>query len=784
MRKIYLILLWVALVQVSSMQNFADEPLFYPEFTPSISTFNLKSADLNRDGLLDLVKAPGPWVHFGMEGGKFQPPIFLGGDYPSQEGVAIQIADLDADGFEDVVYGHANQFGIFVFLGDGKGAFDIKDDFAGPTRDLKLVDLNEDGCLDLVACGNGDANFRVYSGDGHGCFKLSKTYKSDSSFASHLETVDVNGDGFQDVIVGESISAIEGNIAVYLGDGSGCLRRFSYSHPTWQIVSIEKSKIDSNDLVQDLVVCSVLGSESQCEILLGQGDGNFLEQPPIPFSGREVAVGEFDGDGITDLALTEESRDQLSILHGVGDGTFSQTQSMRLGYDATLVSCENLLVEDDQHELVIAQQEGFRIVDLPLQAPSPFPVRRFSVGTLPRSVTTGDFDADGILDVATANNINDEESVTVLLGIGGGDFSRMKKIAAGAKPRSICSADFNGDGFDDLATANSGDIQSGGSIWVQLGLGDGTFGLPEIYDNGELRPEFIRSADLNNDQYVDLVYCNRFGVTSGYENTIHIRYGLGDGTFTEANEYEVGLGPRRLSIQDINSDGLKDLLVSDYTFVDPGTTVLVNQGNGEFNQISTLDQEVGATGDFDGDGTIDLVSFGDGRSFNVHFGVGDGTFLYPISYSVFLFNPRDFFAGDFENDGNTDLAVLFSSGAVLIYPADGFGGFRAPQAYPVDRGGFGGVDDTPALGDFNLDGQLDFAFTNCEGGELVVCLNQFSNSTLIGDVNLDGFVDLRDIAQFVAVLVDAGFQIEADINCDGRVDLLDVSPFVELLNGQ
>ena len=57
-------------------------------------------------------------------------------------------------------------------------------------------------------------------------------------------------------------------------------------------------------------------------------------------------------------------------------------------------------------------------------------------------------------------------------------------------------------------------------------------------------------------------------------------------------------------------------------------------------------------------------------------------------------------------------------------------------------------------------------------------------STLIGDVNQDGAIDLLDVAPFIALLTDGGFQVEADINEDNSVDLLDVAPFVELLTGQ
>ena len=56
------------------------------------------------------------------------------------------------------------------------------------------------------------------------------------------------------------------------------------------------------------------------------------------------------------------------------------------------------------------------------------------------------------------------------------------------------------------------------------------------------------------------------------------------------------------------------------------------------------------------------------------------------------------------------------------------------------------------------------------------------SDVLHGDVNLDGVVNLLDVAPFVSVLSSGSFQAEADINKDGVVDLLDVAPFVDLLS--
>ena len=92
----------------------------------------------------------------------------------------------------------------------------------------------------------------------------------------------------------------------------------------------------------------------------------------------------------------------------------------------------------------------------------------FAAGDQPFSVTTGDFNGDGITDLATANRTSDD--VSVLLGLGDGTFATQQVFTAG-DARSVTTGDFNGDGITDLATANYFDHD----VSVLLGLGDGNF---------------------------------------------------------------------------------------------------------------------------------------------------------------------------------------------------------------------------------------------------------------------------------------------------------------------
>lgn len=113
-----------------------------------------------------------------------------------------------------------------------------------------------------------------------------------------------------------------------------------------------------------------------------------------------------------------------------------------------------------------------------------FPGLQLSVGNTPFSVTTGDFNGDGVTDLATANYLSD--NVSVLLGVGDGTFAAQATYAAGDNPWSVTTGDFNGDGVTDLATAN----YLRDNVSVLLGVGDGTFAVQTTYTAGG-NPEFV-----------------------------------------------------------------------------------------------------------------------------------------------------------------------------------------------------------------------------------------------------------------------------------------------------
>jgi hypothetical protein len=280
-------------------------------------------------------------------------------------------------------------------------------------------------------------------------------------------------------------------------------------------------------------------------------------------TGREpnsVAVGDFNGDGISDLVTANLISNTVSVLLGKGDGTFQ-------------------------------------------------PARDFAVGRNPEAVVVGDFDGDHIPeDIAVANT--SDNTVSVLLGNGDGTFRLAGNFAVGVQPVAIAAGDFHGDGNTDLVTANMG----GNTISVLLGNGDGTFQPARDFSTGP-QPDAVAVADFNGDHIPDLVVAN----TASRFVTVSVLLGNGDGTFQAPRTFPAGnspadftsivqFSPISIAVADFNQDGTDDLAVVS----DEGIRLLLGNGDGSF-QTRPFSYNAGGgsqsvvAGDFNRDSFPDLA---------------------------------------------------------------------------------------------------------------------------------------------------------------------------------
>ena len=320
------------------------------------------------------------------------------------------------------------------------------------------ADFNGDGILDLVILGNDTIS--VLLGHGDGTFTAAP-YPS-SELPGAIAVGDFNGDGIPDLAVAPVLD--EGSSEVLLGKGDGTFTiakgSFGIANGTSTSNSIAVGDFNGDGNLDVVETCASV-DDQPCNLLLiqfGNGDGTFVQSSGIPgipldFSGSQsVAMGDFNGDGQPDLAVTNSGANGVNVF---------------------------------------LNHEGG------LTAVSAIP----ATGDSPSSIATADFNGDGKLDLAVANS--GSNNVTILLGNGDGTFTAAASPATGTAPNSIAVADFNGDGVPDLAVANAGSS----NVTILLGNGDGTFtaAAGPAADTGSMS---VVAADFNGDGKQDLVVAN------------------------------------------------------------------------------------------------------------------------------------------------------------------------------------------------------------------------------------------------------------------------------------
>lgn len=256
----------------------------------------------------------------------------------------------------------------------------------------------------------------------------------------------------------------------------------------------------------------------------------------------------------------------------------------------------------------------------------------------------------------------------------------------GKEPLQVVAADFNGDGKLDLAVTDS-------SFSILLGNGDGTFQKPINYSYTGLGIP-IATADFNGDGKADLVIPNE---SSG----VSVFLGNGDGTFQAPIVSATTAKATFVVVGDFNNDKKADLLIIDYNYV----SVLLGNGDGTFQ--SPIDNDsfpvfpyAAALADFNNDGKLDVAVVGEQGSvgdLGVFLGNGDGTLQSPMVQSTKSF-PYSVAAGDFNKDGNIDLAV--AEGDIGVFLGNGDGTVQAEVDYGANTG-------FVQAADMNGDGTLD-----------------------------------------------------------------------------
>lgn len=327
------------------------------------------------------------------------------------------------------------------------------------------------------------------------------------------------------------------------------------------------------------------------------GSGSLLRKDlPASDGPTAVAVADFNGVGVPDLAVANANANSVSIFLGNGDGTFADPTDIAVGTAPSAIVATDFDA-DGQQDLAVTNETSNTVSILLGNGDGTFdaPVA-FAVGTGPRGMVTADFNGDNQPDLAVTNTGNG--TVTILLNAGSGAFVAQPPINAGAGPRGIVAADFDGDAIQDLAVANENDA----TVLLFFGVGDGTFAGGAGFQTGTA-PVAITSADLNVDGFQDLLVANQG------DDTVSVYLGVGDGTFPTVSDFTVGDAPSAIAVADFTADGRLDAAVTNFN--DDSFTILLGAGDGSFAARADFQVGDGPTAviapDLTGDGRRDLV---------------------------------------------------------------------------------------------------------------------------------------------------------------------------------
>lgn len=632
---------------------------------------------------------------------------------------AIEAADINNDGYDDFLTLESGF--IRTYLGSKTGTFTPGNSVSlgGATgAGLLVTDLNSDGKLDVATAVTGPSGAIMYApGNGSGGFGSPVTLALTTPDLTGLSYGDTNGDGLGDLVacsggkggVGETVLRDPSNPSTYKA-------ATVVTAVKGALTNIAVAQLDSDGFADAVAVDR---SGSKVTILSGIGDGSFATKYSITLPAGsqpgQPRLADVDNDGKADLVLPLRGLNKVYVYAGVGDGTFRAAAS--------------------------------------------------SVDVLaPTDVRIADMTGDGMPDIVAASASSNSFAVFRL-----GDIQRIRTVDTTNAPVSLAVGSFDGVSGADVITSTGNynfNIPIVGGTYT---ANPGVSGLPQtgpliVSDTIPVNPvdparglDHIEPADLNGDGKSDFVGLNR---ASG---TIRPALGNGDGTFTAGAPVLIGAPATGLITGDFNLDGNIDSAAA--TTGTGGTIIVVPGSNtGALNALGAKSYATGldnivalAAADVTGDNRTDLIAMSATGSLVTlkRDALGTG-FLTPGTITAGTGAASGFAVADINGDRIADAVVADTVNNLLrVYLGNSSGSFTAAGTVPFLAGSNPGA---VRLGDITGDGKSD----------IVVALPGIGQIAVVSG-NADGTFASSYRSLDAAAVSDIRL---ADMTNDGKLDIV------------
>jgi Bacterial Ig-like domain (group 3)/FG-GAP-like repeat len=564
---------------------------------------NLVFGDFNADGLLDFADndftTSRLTVYLATSATAFAPGV----SYTTSDGVydacSNAVGDLNGDGRPEIVSANCTDNNITIYVNNGDGTFKTPtvyyDAAIAPSTPsaayvnsyaLSIADVNGDGKADIVSTNYLAGDVTVLLGNGDGTVTSPNHGYATGGYPSTAPVVaDFNGDGFPDIVVTDDTYSF-----VYMkGFGDGSFRAaVDYYSPTTDNLEAKGVDIATGDFngdgFPDVVVANSTDATAGITVFLSNGDGTLKPGVNYGTGGHWnfVAVGDFNKDGIADIAALDVSTGTIQIYLGNASGTLTPGPTALTGDTNSQTLFAGDFNGDGYPDLAVANVTGQNIgvfINDGLNTGNFLTPVNYALSGVANQVTAAVLTSSGKLDLLGLQA--GCGCVAVLLNNGNGTFGAEHDFSVANFGYRITTGDVNGDGFTDLVVTIQ-DPTLGHGIQVALGTGTGTFGTASaIYPstlqpnfNGNPYPAHLVLTDLDGDGKLDAVYTN-----SNY-GTIGVMYGVGNGTFFDPVEYPTGEGSYGLALADFNGDGVLDVVSANFS-TSAATVLLSNNGSSD-----------------------------------------------------------------------------------------------------------------------------------------------------------------------------------------------------------